>query len=53
MAAAWIKLQDKIPDAYLTIQAGLDKLDVYCQRAEIVPAYVVAMSALHISCSNT
>ena len=43
MAQVW---QDQIsdhPETADVIQAGLDKLDVYIDRTDMVPAYILAM----------
>lgn len=44
MTSTWEERQLDFPEAADIIQAGLDKLDVYRSRAELVPAYVLAMS---------
>lgn len=44
LASNWKSLQAKHPSAHSTIQAGLDKLKIYNDRAQVVPAYIVAMS---------
>jgi hypothetical protein len=44
MAVTWEDRKSDYPEATEIIDAGLEKLDVYRQRAELVPAYVLAMS---------
>lgn len=44
MTSIWEDRQTDFPEAADIIQAGLNKLDVYRSRAELVPAYVLAMS---------
>jgi len=44
MASTWEERKVDYPDAADIIDAGLEKLDVYRNRAEMVPAYVLAMS---------
>lgn len=46
MRKLWKDYQMKIPHADYIIQAGLDKLSSYSDRAEQVPAYVLAMGTL-------
>lgn len=44
MASTWEDHKIDYPEAADIINAGLDKLDIYRNRAELVPAYVLAMS---------
>ena len=44
MVQKWIKKQEEDPETVAIIQQGLNKLDVYREWADLVPAYVVAMS---------
>jgi len=44
MASTWEERKVDYPDAADIIDAGLEKLDVYRNGAEMVPAYVLAMS---------
>jgi len=49
MSSIWEDYQQNWgPDISAAIQAGLDKLDVYRERAELVPAYVISMSEFHL-----
>jgi hypothetical protein len=50
MGVTWEDRKSDYPEAAEIIDAGLEKLDVYRQRAELVPAYVLAMSTW-FSCS--
>jgi hypothetical protein len=49
MARSWEKLKSKQPTYALVIDEGLDKLETYRIRAEIVPAYTLAMSKCFLS----
>jgi hypothetical protein len=40
----WMKQQDDDPQTSSIIQAGLNKLEEYRNRADLTPAYVIAMS---------
>jgi len=44
MAATWEDCKTNYPEAADIIDAGLEKLDIYRDCAEIVPAYVLSMS---------
>ena len=44
MASMWEDRKIDYPEAANIINAGLDKLDIYRNRAELVPAYILAMS---------
>jgi hypothetical protein len=44
MASTWEERKVDYPNAADIIDAGLEKLDVYRNCAEMVPAYVLAMS---------
>ena len=44
MASTWEDRKIDYPEAADIINAGLDKLDIYRNRTELVPAYVLAMS---------
>ncbi|KAJ6495972.1 hypothetical protein C8R45DRAFT_823421, partial [Mycena sanguinolenta] len=46
MIKAWEKQQRKYPETVHIIQKGIDKLGVYRDRVEGVPAYIFAMSEL-------
>ncbi|KAH9950786.1 ribonuclease H-like domain-containing protein [Amylocystis lapponica] len=46
MAKVWEAQQHKYPETSHIIQAGLDKLEGYRDRTDLVPAYVLAMSKL-------
>ena len=50
MGVTWEDRKSDYREAAEIIDAGLEKLDVYRQRAELVPAYVLAMSTW-FSCS--
>jgi hypothetical protein len=43
MKNVWNEQKVKMPDAAPIIDAGLSKLEEYHSRADLVPAYVVAM----------
>lgn len=43
MMAAWVKQAEEMPEVYSIIQAGLEKLESYRVRMDLVPAYVLAM----------
>jgi len=44
MVQKWIEKQEEDPETHAIIQQGLNKLNVYHERVNLVPAYVVAMS---------
>jgi len=44
MVQKWVEKQEEDPETHTIIQQGLDKLNIYRERANLVPAYVVAMS---------
>ena len=44
MIQKWIEKQEEDPETRAIIQQGLNKLDAYRERVNLVPAYVVAMS---------
>jgi hypothetical protein len=44
MASTWEERKVNYLDAADIIDTGLEKLDVYGNRAEMVPTYVLAMS---------
>ena len=44
MSAKWEEYQYNNPAMANIVQPGLDKLEAYKERADLVPAYVVAMS---------
>lgn len=46
MMQVWAVQQVEFPDLSDVIQAGLDKLQAYMNRTQLVPAYVVAMGML-------
>ncbi|KAL4254558.1 Zinc finger BED domain-containing [Pleurotus pulmonarius] len=43
MSKKWESLQAELPALSTVIQQGLDKLEVYRDRAEVTPAYVLAL----------
>ena len=43
MKTRWQEQQTENPETTHIIDAGLDKLEDYCDRAALVPAYVLAM----------
>ena len=43
MTATWVKQAEEMPEVYSIIQAGLEKLESYRVRMDLVPAYVLAM----------
>jgi hypothetical protein len=43
MTRAWQEHQEKFPGTYDIVQKGLDKFEEYFERAEMVPANVLAM----------
>jgi hypothetical protein len=43
MKIKWQIQKDKIPSVSQIIDKGLDKLEEYRTRAEMVPAYILAM----------
>lgn len=44
----WTKQQDDNPETAFIVEAGLNKLEGYRDRADLAPAYVLAMS-MHVS----
>ncbi|KIJ98155.1 hypothetical protein K443DRAFT_133553 [Laccaria amethystina LaAM-08-1] len=47
MVSVWNELQESMDELYFDIiQAGIDKLDAYHNRAELVPAYMISMCEL-------
>jgi hypothetical protein len=51
MSIVWKKQQSDNPQTLSIVQAGLDKLEEYRNRAGLTPAYVLAMSmCLVITC---
>jgi hypothetical protein len=48
MTRAWERHQAEHPDMASIVQKGLDKFEEYFQRAELVPANVLAMCKPHI-----
>ena len=44
MSAKWEEYQYNNPTMANIVQPGLDKLEAYKERADLVPVYVVAMS---------
>lgn len=53
MSIIWKKQQDNDPQTLTIIQAGLDKLEEYRNRADLTPAYILAMSMhLVIACCS-
>jgi hypothetical protein len=49
MTRAWEKHQEDHPDTRDIVQKGLDKFEEYFERAEMVPANVLAMCKHRIS----
>jgi hypothetical protein len=49
MSVKWQEHQHNNPATSAIVQEGLDKLEVYRNRADLVPAYVLAMGALYLS----
>jgi len=49
MSVKWQEHQHSNPATSATVQEGLDKLEVYRNRADLVPAYILAMGALYLS----
>ena len=49
MKKVWNDQKVKMPEAAPIINAGLDKLEEYCERADLVPAYVLAMGKYRFS----
>ena len=49
MMATWVKQAEEMPEVYSIIQAGLEKLESYRVRMDLVPAYVLAMGK-HYTC---
>jgi soluble cytochrome b562 len=45
MTQVWKDQQEEEPEMADIIQEGLDKLETYIDRTELVPAYVLAMGA--------
>lgn len=43
MKRVWNLQKDEMPDVTSIIDAGLDKLEEYRERADVVPAFVLAM----------
>jgi len=53
MVAIWKDLQEVWGNPFSDIiQEGIDKLDTYHNRVELVPAYVISMSKLFLSYMN-
>jgi hypothetical protein len=48
MKSIWNKQKVEMPDVAHIIDAGLKKLDEYRERADLVPAYVGAMSMCNV-----
>jgi len=47
MVSVWKEMQESMDEPYFDIiQAGIDKLDAYHNRAELVPAYMISMCEL-------
>lgn len=47
--SSWQDLQTQHPLAYDVIQASLDKLEVYSNCAQVIPAYIVSMGMLYFT----
>jgi len=47
MKKVWEKLQDDNPEMDFIVEAGLDKLGDYHNRADLISAYVLAMGKSH------
>jgi hypothetical protein len=45
MSDVWRKCQQTYPEMYDAIEEGLDKLEQYVNRTDLIPAHVLAMSA--------
>lgn len=43
MKRVWTTQKDEMPEVASIIDAGLDKLEEYRERADLVPAFVLAM----------
>ncbi len=52
MKSVWNKQKADMPNVAHVINAGFKKLDEYCERADLVPAYVGAMSMCHVLCNS-
>ena len=48
MMATWVKQAKEMPKVYSIIRAGLEKLESYRVRMDLVPAYVLAMGKHYI-----
>jgi hypothetical protein len=49
MKKVWNAQKDEMPDAAPIIDAGLDKLEEYRERADLVPAFVLAMGKCNMA----
>ena len=49
MTQVWEDQQQEYPETTDIIQEGLDKLNIYMERAKTVPAYLLAMCMCCIS----
>ena len=47
--SVWNKQKVEMPNVAHIINAGLDKLDEYRERIDLVPSYVGAMSTCYVS----
>jgi len=48
MTNTWKAHQEMHPETYDIVQEGLDKLEAYHERVDLVPAYILAMGAWFI-----
>ena len=48
MKSVWNKQKVEMPNVAHIINAGLDKLDEYQERIDLVPTYVGAMSTCYV-----
>lgn len=44
MKVKWTDQQDENPETAFIVEAGLNKLETYHERTELIPTYVLAMS---------
>ena len=53
MKRVWNVQKDEMPDVASIINVGLDKLEEYRERADLVPAFVLAMGKHNVLSTTT
>ena len=53
MKRVWNVQKDEMPDVASIINVGLDKLEEYCERADLVPTFVLAMGKHNVLSPTT